>query len=556
MSDSLGDQFLLTIADSMASRVLTSCSRWSAKRRVMGEPFPGPYSWRHHPWVREILDSNAPFNYAMKAAQLGVTEVAINRALYVLDRLHRDVLYVLPTALNASDFSKARFNTALKLSPYLRSMFTDTDTVNLKQAGANNLYIRGSRGDSNLKSIPVSDLILDEVDEMDQKQIWLALERLSGQLKKHVWAISTPTIPNYGIHKLYLTSTQEHFIFQCPCCSRWTELIWPDCIEIIGETVYDPRCAESFLKCKECKARLEHAAKPDWLSTAFWQSVNKNGNPDIRGFHVNQMYSFTVTPGELVVAYHRGRGDEAAAKEFNNSKLGLPFLGDGAQIDDVMIDRCIGDHSITDARPLIGGKSLITMGVDQGKTGYISVLEWKLERLDRDINAVALAKLLWFGKFGEEDWQYLDELMREWQVLAAVVDADPNINEARRFARRFWGYVWLTRYRRGQTAKEMAIEEEDNAPIAQVDRTSWLSCSLGRLKVQPPRLVLPRDISLEYRDHLKALVRTYEKDENGNPRMVYVNTGPDHYAHSLTYAEMGLPLAAAMTTGEDIGKFL
>ena len=35
----------------------------------------------------------------------------------------------------------------------------------------------------------------------------------------------------------------------------------------------------------------------------------------------------------------------------------------------------------------------------------------------------------------EEEWGYLDDLMREWQVLACVVDADPNINDARRFAR-------------------------------------------------------------------------------------------------------------------------
>jgi len=552
----LEDAFVMSVCDSGQTRTLTSCSRWSARRRIMGQPFPGPYSWKYHPWVRQILDSNAQFNYAMKGAQLGVTEVAINRALYVLDRMQRDVLYVLPTSLNASDFSKARFNAALNLSPYLKSIFTDTDTVNLKRTATNSLYIRGSRGDSNLKSIPVSDLILDEVDEMDQKQIWLALERLSGQLEKHVWAISTPTIPNYGIHKLFLTSTQEHFLFQCPHCGQWTELVWPDCIEIIGETVLDPRCHESFLKCKECRGRLEHEAKPEWLSSAIWKAMNDQGNPDIRGFHINQMYSFTVTPGELVVAYHRGLGDEAAAKEFHNSKLGLPFLGDGAQISDDMLDEAVGNHTINDPRPKVGGEKLVTMGVDQGKVGYITVCEWMLDRLDRDINAVAQCKVLWFGKYGEEDWSYLDELMREWQVLACVVDADPNINEARRFARRFWGYVWLTRYRRGQTAKEMTIEEEDNAPIAQVDRTSWLSCALGRFKVQPPRILLPRDISLEYRDQLKNLVRTFEKDDNGNYKMVYVATGPDHYAHSLTYAEMGLPLAASITSGENISKFL
>lgn len=103
----------------------------------------------------------------MKAAQLGVTETGINRAFFTLDQSKRDVLYVLPTSINASDFSKARFTTALKLSAYLKNLFTDTNTVGLKSTGTNVLYIRGSRGDSNLKSIPASELVLDELDEMD-----------------------------------------------------------------------------------------------------------------------------------------------------------------------------------------------------------------------------------------------------------------------------------------------------------------------------------------------------------------------------------------------------
>ncbi len=79
------DELRQSIADGLTDRSLTSCSRWAANRRVMGEPFPGPYSWTYHPWGREMHDSSASFNYAMKSAQAGVTEVAINRALYVLD---------------------------------------------------------------------------------------------------------------------------------------------------------------------------------------------------------------------------------------------------------------------------------------------------------------------------------------------------------------------------------------------------------------------------------------------------------------------------------------
>lgn len=55
----------------------------------MGGDFPGPYSDKYHPWVREMHDSWAPFNWAMKGAQLGVTEVAINRALYTIGGNHR-----------------------------------------------------------------------------------------------------------------------------------------------------------------------------------------------------------------------------------------------------------------------------------------------------------------------------------------------------------------------------------------------------------------------------------------------------------------------------------
>lgn len=550
---SLLDEMKLVIAEGLRDRTLTSCSRWAKNRRVMGGDFAGAYSWKHHPWVKELHDSWAPFNVAMKGAQLGVTEVAINRALYIIDRMKRDVLYVLPTTLTASDFSKTRFGGALSLSPYLKNLFTDTNSVGLKQAGANALYIRGSRGESNLVSIPVSELILDEVDRMQQKTITLALERLSGQLQKHVWAISTPTIPEFGIHKLYTKSSQEHFFFRCPACSRQTELVWPECIEIIGDHVNDPRCKESFLKCKECKHKLNHEAKPEFLSSGDWQSTLSNPNMDFRGFYVNQLYSFTVTPGELAVAHFRGFGDEFAAKEFHNSKLGLPFIGAGARIDDAMIDAAIGDHSIADSRPQKAGR-LITMGGDQGKMGYVSIVEWFLKgEPGNDVNSVADGKLLWFGKFGEDDWNVLDELMVEWQVMFAVVDADPQINEARRFCKRFHGYAAMCRYRRGQTAKEIAIAEEDTgAPMLTVDRTNWLTATLGRFKSKPPRILLPRDISTQYRDHLKNLVRTYERDEHGNATATFVELGDDHFAHSLNYAEIALPMAAAITSGKDI----
>jgi len=553
----LVDDFRNIIAEGLKSRTLTSCSRWAEYRRVMGEPFPGSYGFKYHPWCKEIHDSTAEFNTTMKSAQMGITEIAINRAFYTIDVLKKDVLYVLPTLNNASDFAKARFNTALLYSPYLKSLFTDVNTIGLKQAAGVNLYIRGSRGDANLKSIPVSTLMLDEIDEMNQKQIWLALERLSGHIKKAVWAISTPTVPKYGIHKLFLQGTQEHYCFKCPMCNKWTELIWPDCVEIIGEVVNDCRCKESFLKCKECGGKLDHENKPDWLSPdeASWQVTSTEADESHRSWYINQLYSYTVTPGEIVTAYFRGQGDEAAQCEFHNSKLGMPFIPDGGQVVESELEEAIANHTKNDARPATGGERTIVMGIDQGKMNHIVVVEYFVTEYGYDLNAAAHAKILWEGKLPGEDFTLLDQLMREFQILACVIDADPQINDARRFARRFPGYIWLCRYRRGVTGKEMQIsEEEDGAPILTCDRTNWLDATLGRF--HSDRIWLPADVSMEFREHMKNLVRTYERDENNNPKATYLTTGNDHFAHALCYAEMSLPLAASIVQGKDIGRFL
>lgn len=561
MSDNqLVDELRESMVSSIRTKTITSCSRWAQQWRIMGGDFSGNYGFKYHPWAKEPHDSKASFNVSMKAAQMGFTEIGINRAFYILDILRRDVLYVLPTSLNASDFSRSRFAPALSYSPYIKRMFTDVNTVNLKQAGTNTLYIRGSRGDSNLKSIPVSELILDEVDEMDQDKIWLAFERLSGQVTQNIWSISTPTLPNRGIHKLYQSTTQEHFFFKCPHCSKMIEMLWPESFELCGDGITDPDLSKSYLKCSECQHKLEQEAKPEYLTKGYWIPTDKNADPDQRGFTINQLYSFTVPPAKIAIAYFRGMGDEGAMSEFHKSKLGQPYIPDGGQVTDDKIDACV-DHtySTSDARPRRGGERFITLGIDQGDWVHFVVTEWFFEDFNRDLNVMAKAKNVFHGKFNakvEGGWGKLDELMREWQVLHACVDADPNTLEARRFAQRFPGYVTLVRYRRGVPQKDIQMSEDLNrVMMATVDRTNWIDCALGRFHVEG-RIMLPRDLSLEFREHMKNLVRTYERDENGNLRATYIKTGADHFAHALTYGEIALPLAASYVRGKDIANFL
>lgn len=567
MSGLMGD-FMDELKAQVENRTISLPSRWAEKRRVMGAPFEGPYSFKYHPWCRELHNSKASWNVSMKSAQAGYTEVGINLALYSVDVLRKNVLYVLPTLGDASDFSRSRFNPALRMSPYLSRVFTDANNVGLKMAGNVSLYIRGSRGDNALKSIPVSTLILDELDEMDQSQIELALQRLRGQPEKKVWFISTPTVPGHGVSLEYAKSTQEHFRFKCPGCGKYDELRFPDSIEICGEDMTDPDCYRSYYKCTLCNYKFKEfrddnnfIRQDDKLqaltNTGVWQPTVTDTDPDRRGFKINQLYSYTVSAGEIVIDWFKGQTNSFAKQEFHKSVLGEPFVGENSQVNDEMISRAVRNYSSTELTPQHGQNRMITMGIDRGEWCNYVIAEWFFDSASVDLNTAASCRVLAAGRFHQEDFEmYPDRLMHEWQVKAAVVDMDPGHQDARRFCRRFPGYVWMAKYIVGRTGKEMKIEDDGSyAPVLKVDRTNWLDVSLGRFYSN--RIELPNDLPRGFGEHCKNLVRVYEKDSEGHPYAAYRNFGkPDHYGHALNYAEMALPCAASIAHNTNISKFL
>ena len=83
-----------------------------------------------------------------------------------------------------------------------------------------------------------------------------------------------------------------------------------------------------------------------------------------------------------------------------------------------------------------------------------------------------------------------------------------------------------------------------------VDRTNWFDASMGRFHSE--RVALPADLSLEFKENVKNLVRTYERDDQGNSLAKYVKIGPDLFVLAFIYAVLALPLAAGVATTADI----
>lgn len=525
----------------LRKRTLTSCSRWAEEYRVVGSPYPGKWTFTHHPWLRDMHDSNVEMNIGQKSAQMGFTETVLNRVFYSVHIRQLDCLYVLPSKNpDANNFSAARFNAALELSPPLAALFSDVQNVGHKRAGTANVYIRGAKSRSQLKSIPAGLIVIDELDEMPPKNIPLAFERSTGQLIREGWKISTPTIPEAGINLDFLDSSQNSFFFRCPSCSRFVDFTFPESIRLCGESVNDPEIERSELICKLCQASLPHNNKRFFLSNTEW--VSKFPKRDSKGWYINQLYSPTVSPVDIAKKYLNSLSNPHDEQEFHNSTLGLPHTVKGSNITDEDINQCIGTHHIATSS---SSNRVITMGVDIGNYLHWEIDEWIIPPgYIVEINMVARPRVIAMGKIPFQiGFHDLDRLMSDFRVNFCVLDSQPESRLVLEFCHRWYGRAKACRYSQGVEGKNINVFKDE--PKIHVDRTTWLDLSLGRFKKQDG-IRLPIDTPIEYRNHVKKQVRIYTKDKHGNNVGRWVTpSGEDHFGHARCYAEIALPLATS-----------
>lgn len=478
---------------------------------------------------------------------MAISETALNRSLYTLDVLQKSVLYLLPNQRpDAENFTTTRFDPALDESPHILEMFGGVSNRGIKRCGKAFLYVRGANSRKGLKSIPVSDIVFDETDEMSDDLINLAFERTSGQFGRvSYFMLSTPGLPDTGINKYFNDSSQDHYMFPCPSCGRIIELKYPESLVIRGEYYNDPRVEESHLICYECKAVLPQETKPKWLNTKTGIWVPTYQNKRARGFYINQLYSNAITPVKLALAYHRAQISAVEEKEFYNSKLGLTYIPRGGQISDADIARAMAQP-----RPIppengethpMDAFHYVTMGIDVGKKLHVEIDGWQIPDAGAPVCHTVLAVSI-------DNFEQLDKLLAEYKVCSCVIDIEPEVRKTLEFYNRHPDIVKRCKYVAGKTG--LKIDQKDSE--IQVHRAAWLDAALGRFMKNPTTITLPANIPEEYKKHLKGTVREVIEDSEGNPVARWTKVSDDHFAHARNYSEIAFAMAITNFTGQDI----
>jgi len=530
--NSLEKQLKSGLVAGLRRQALGRCSKWTETYRYTDY---GPWRFDRHPWSKEMCDVDEDW-VGMKAAQMAFTEVCLNRSLYSIDWLNRSVLYLLPSQTpDATNFSADRFDVALELSSYLRSMFSDVKNVGHKRAGSRSLYLRGARSRSGLKSVPAAVLVFDEFDEMSRDKVILAEERQSGQEEKQDIRISTPIVHGEGIHAEFEVSSQEHYEFKCLSCGQWQRLNDPKtCLVITADSLTDPGIKNSYYQCPHCKSKLPED-KSLWLNQENAKFVADKSDYLKRGFWVPQFYSFAQQPWRIARLALMAENDPMAAQEFYNSKLGLPYESSANRIQKEALKTAIdAGNGRTNGAPT-RTMHIRTMGIDVGAWFHYVVCDWVIHFNAADITGKCICMPVKINKVRTVD--ALRAEINAWQPHKFCVDAHPELRLAKELVDAYPGTGKRVIY--AKNSKARVSKNEDNT--LQVGRSYWLDVIFNRFLAPGEKVTLPVDTPDEFLKHMRNIVKKFVTDETTKDvKAKFVTVNDDHYFHAMNYAEIAL----------------
>jgi hypothetical protein len=357
-------------------------------------------------------------------------------------------------------------------------------------------------------------LVLDELDEAPQNAVDVAMERMAHSEFKEVLKLSNPTLPDYGIDKAFQETDQRYWLLKCEACGQWTclENTFPDCLV----TLKSPRRSHESDKgigrvvraCQKCHGELNPSIG-EWVA-------KKPGVTDKRGYHYSQLFSHFVEPADIL---HQFRTTDNLT-DFYNLKIGVAYVEAENRLSVQEVLSLCGNVGIATEDP---GPSF--MGVDQGKDLHVVVGKK---------HPAKAGKIIHIGVY--KDWEELDRLIKNFNVVRCVVDALPETRNARAFAERHRGKIYLNYYNEHQKGSYAWNEKE---MIVSCNRTESLDASHREIMEQ--LLVSPKqcEITRTFAEHLHNVAKKLQEDEEtGSKRYVYVKLGPDHFRHAFNYEAM------------------
>lgn len=423
-----------------------------------------------------LQDAYQRVDVIMKCTQVGFTVMEMLAMIYLSIKFApAKIGMFMPSQMLATGKSSKRFMPIVRTVPAVYRMMVEDQATGAK-AGEGNVLTRelGSSlfhflwtsGKTATESFPMDVISFDEVQEMAIADMEKTKERLSASRLRYTLMGSTANWPDKDIHWWYKKGTQHQFHTKCPHCGTYQVLDehFPTCIgfdptapRLVQREGMPALYGEYRYRCYECQGWLDSPQDGEWRPL--------KPDAEIRSVHFPQFLSPTISPREMIEAYYNA--DDM--KNFYNRKLGKPYT-DPSQVpvNLEMLNACAEEGM----RLGVKWKTRATntfMGIDQMGGYNVAIIA---ERLPTGHLAPIHVEEILTQPTPENPeaspFDRCDELMVQFGVQVCVVETLPNYNDAKRFANRHPGKVFLAGY---QDMKEESIRWGDAVPTSAERKT-------------------------------------------------------------------------------------
>jgi hypothetical protein len=411
--------------------------------KVDGHPFKLDDRPSMH-FIYDLIPSTAEeafgrIDVIMKCTQVGFTVMEMLAMIYLaLKFMPCKIGMYLPDMKLAAVKSSERFMPIARTIPDAYRLMVDDHSG--RKGGEGNVLVRnmgGSRfhflwtsGKAMTESIPLDIVSFDEVQEMAVADMEKTRERMSASRIRYTLMGSTAKWPDRDIHFWFKRGTQCEFHTRCPSCGESQVLVkhFPACIK------YDAESRDYRYVCHACGGWIDDTQSGEWVESEPGQTI--------RSVHYPQFLSPTISAREIIEAYHNA--DDMM--NFYNRKLGMPYTDQSQVPINIEILNACADLGMSLGVVWKDRGSETFMGIDQMGAFNVVLIA---ERLQTGHMALIHAEEI----YDPDPFARCDVLMSQFGVAVCVVETLPNYNDAKRFAGRHEGRVFLAGY--GNMADEM-----------------------------------------------------------------------------------------------------
>jgi hypothetical protein len=350
---------------------------------------------------------------------------------------------------------------------------------------------------------------------------------LDSDFKKEV-DLGSPTMPDFGIHRIFNKSDQKFRLIKCMSCNSYTSPAedFPNSIQYKKSDSHSKPLP--YMACVKCGKEI-FSVNGEFVAKHPSRYNDKYPNEGISGYHISYFDTAKFDASFFMDRHEEAVLDGSEMGGFYNTYLGFPYIALEDRLRQQDVFDCCGDD-VMKTRSDIG----TAMAADIMKTNRVVIAEKKKN---------GGAKIIYMARVSGFDALY--ELVERFKVRSAVICLRPYEESFRKFQERCSKRdpkvtVFGSEYKDKQRNLVKTDEKSGVYSLARTESMDGSQAWIRSGKFEIPRKCDEVKIFAKECCNTAKVLETNEKTGDRTYRYRAVGNGDEHYRHTVNYLKLAM----------------